>query len=344
MSKRVLGRGLSALLPDNSEEPEQNSTSAGSHSVSDVTEDSTTVSHDWLMESSDGGDSVKSESDNISYVIQVPLSQVRANPFQPRRKFDEERLTELAESIKVHGILQPVVVTKAAEGYRLVVGERRTRAARAAGLETIPAIVREMADQQSLEVALIENLQREDLNPIEEAQAFSYLIHEHGLTHEVLAQRLGCSRPAVSNALRLLQLSDSIREDLENGNLSAGHARAVMAITNERERADAWAKIRDRGMSVRESESFVQGLLAGPMSEVFAVGTAKKGSLSPDWQELIDQLRVHLNADVHIVPKANGKGKVEFRYSNREELDALLELFVEIGEHRGGRRRQVFVD
>lgn len=267
-------------------------------------------------------------------VLEIPLAELRENPLQPRRHFDEDRLAELAESIRVHGVVQPVVVTRAAEGYRLVVGERRCRAARLAGLESIPALVREMADQQILEIALIENLQREDLNPIEEAQAFSYLLREHDLTHEQLGERLGCSRPAITNALRLLSLPDEIRADLEAGLLTPGHARAVLALEEEGRRLAAWREIRSRSMSVRQAEEFVAGLATVRPGRRTARSSTR---LSPDWLEVQDQLQHYLGTEVKIQPKAGGKGRLELHYRDTDELERLVEMLVYLGERHASR-------
>ncbi|MCR5661737.1 MAG: ParB/RepB/Spo0J family partition protein [bacterium] len=294
MSKHGLGKGLSALLPDNSTESSQEK--AG--------------------------------------VAELPLDKIIFNPLQPRKKFAEEALKDLAESIKVHGVVQPVIVTKVPQGYRLVVGERRTRAAKLAGLTAIPAIVRELSDQHILEIALIENIQREDLNPIEEAQAFSHLISEHGLTQEQLSERLGRSRPAVTNSLRLLKLPDEIRKDLESGVLKAGHARAIMGL-DDKTMLMAWKRIREEDMSVRQAEKLAAALKAG--QAVSAKPKHAPPALSADWDELLAQLRSHLNADVRIAPKANGKGRLEFHYSNQDELERLIELFVYLGERESSR-------
>lgn len=267
-------------------------------------------------------------------VLEIPLADLRENPLQPRRHFDEDRLAELAESIRVHGVVQPVVVTRAAEGYRLVVGERRCRAARLAGLQSIPALVRELADQQILEIALIENLQREDLNPIEEAQAFSYLLREHELTHEQLGERLGCSRPAITNALRLLSLPDEIRGDLEAGLLSPGHGRAVLALEEEGRRLSAWREIRARGLSVRQAEELVAGLGVGRNGRKMPRSAPR---LSPDWLEVQDQLQHHLGTEVKILPKAGGKGRLELHYRDADELERLVEMLVYLGERYASR-------
>jgi len=275
------------------------------------------------------------ESAGHQGVLQIPLSEIRENPLQPRRHFDQERLGELADSIRVHGVVQPVVVTRAAEGYRLVVGERRCRAARLAGLEAIPALVRELADQQVLELALIENLQREDLNPLEEAQAFSFLLREHELTHEQLAERLGCSRPAISNSLRLLTLPEEIRADLEAGILSPGHARAVLSLEEDGQRLAAWRILRERGMSVRQAEELVSRLAQEGKSGKKPPRAVE--GLSPDWEEVVDQLQRDLGTEVRIHSKANGRGRLELHYRDRDELERLVELLVYLGEREASR-------
>jgi ParB family chromosome partitioning protein len=257
-----------------------------------------------------------------SAVMMLPLTEVRQNPLQPRRHFDQQKLEELAASIREHGVVQPVVVTREVEGYRLVVGERRFRASRLAGLETIPALVKELAGQQLLEIALIENLQREDLNPIEEAQAFSYLIKEHKLTQEVLARRLGCSRPAVTNSIRLLSLPTTIREDLEAGMLSVGHARALLALRSEGQQQRAWQEFGSRHLSVRQAEEYIRRALAEPTPK------ASEPTLSPDWLLLQQQLGEQLRARVLICPKSKGRGKIELHYRDQVQLETLIEALV----------------
>lgn len=296
MAKNALGKGLSALMGmDNPEAPLQNETAA---------------------------------SDKLG-VVELALEQILQNPLQPRRKFDENKLQELADSIKVHGVVQPVIVNKVPEGYRLVVGERRFRAAKLAGLSHIPAIVRDFADQQMLEVALIENLQREDLNPIETAQAYQYLLKEHNLTHDQLSERLGCSRSAVSNTLRLLALPDEIREDVISGAISSGHARAILSLEEERLRFKAWQIIKADSLSVRQAEKLVTQL-----AQKTGQSPEKRDSqpvLSPEWQETIELLREKLNADVRLSPKAKGKGRLEFYYHSQKELESLLEMLFYMG-------------
>lgn len=255
----------------------------------------------------------------------LPISQIRANPLQPRRRFDQDRLQELADSIQLHGVVQPVVVTREAEGYRLVVGERRWRASRLAGLQEIPALIQEFAPQNLLEVALIENLQRQDLNPVEEARAFQFLLREHKLTQDELARRLGCSRPAVANAIRLLSLPPSILADLEAGVLSAGHARAVLSLDGERNQLRAWHEIREKQLSVRATEELIRKL--------HDQKPARKGkSLAPDWEHIQQQLGQQLNAVVKIRPSSKDKGKIELYYRDQGQLEELMEVLIALTE------------
>ena len=264
---------------------------------------------------------------NAQSILDLPLAEIRANPLQPRQSFDQERLEELAASIKEHGVVQPVVCTREADGYRLVVGERRCRAARLAGLEAIPAIVREMADVELLEVALIENIQREDLNPIEEARAYSYLLSEHNLTQDQLSSRLGRSRPAISNTLRLLALPDPIRREVESGDLSAGHARALLSLDSESQQMRVWAMVTQRALSVRQTEKLVRDI-----QEETKKAAHQQKKLSPDWLQIQDHLTRQLGTHVHIRPGSKGKGKIELDYASTQELERLVELLIYLGE------------
>src|SRR5487761_1756559 len=193
-------------------------------------------------------------------IIEVAPGRVRPNPEQPRRDFDADSLATLAESIRLHGLLQPIVVEPAADGYRLVAGERRLRAARLAGVTRISAILRPASEsgRQALELALSENLLREDLNPLEEAAAYSRLADAFGLSHEAIALRLGRSRPAVTNAIRLLQLPAPLQEEVSAGTLSAGHARALLALHDEQTMMRLGRRVAEQGLSVRETERLVQ--------------------------------------------------------------------------------------
>jgi len=253
-------------------------------------------------------------------VLEVALDRIGRNPSQPRAAFDEAQLGELAASIAVHGVLQPVVVRELADGgYELIAGERRLRAARLAGLERIPAIVRDMDDAgTSLELALIENLQREDLNAIEAARAYRELIDRFGLTHEAVARQVGKSRVAVSNSLRLLELAPETRDAILDGRISEGHGRALAAITIPELQRAALQVVLDRQLSVRQTEELVR-------RRRDARPPAPRQSLSHDLQEVEAHLRGVLATKVGIVRTRRG-GRVVIDFYSDEELDRLYSI------------------
>lgn len=243
------------------------------------------------------------------------------NPEQPRRHFDAEALEELAASIRVHGVLQPVIVRRAGLGrYQLVTGERRLRATVLAGQETIPAIVREFSDADIAEVALVENLQRADLNPLEEAAALQRLLTEFGLTQEELAQRLGKSRPGLANSLRLLQAAPAVREALENGKLTAGHVRALLAVPVAATQEALAARVVEKGLNVRETERLAQQRPAtGPKQ------TGASRPRGPEWRDAEERMGRALGTRVHIRGDER-RGTVEIAFFGREDLERLLEF------------------
>ena len=252
-------------------------------------------------------------------VLQVPLHRIERNPDQPRSAFDETQLGELAASIAVHGVIQPVIVRELADGrYQLVAGERRTRAAKLAGLETIPAIVRDTGDETSLEVALIENLQREDLNAIETALAYRELIDRFGMTHEAVARQVGKSRVAVSNALRLLDLAPETRTAIVDGRISEGHGRALAAITIPELQRAVLAVVLERQLSVRQTEELVR-------RKREEAPDRRSGTLSHDLQDLEAQLRGVLATKVGIVRTRRG-GRLVIDFYSDEELDRLYSI------------------
>jgi ParB family transcriptional regulator, chromosome partitioning protein len=288
MSKKVLGKGIGALLGD------------------------------------EGGDI------DPSSISEVPLSALKPNPQQPRKDFDETALRELADSIRQKGVLQPVLAEASSDGsYLIVAGERRVRAARLAGLERVPVLVRQFSPEEKLEIALIENVQREDLNPIEEALAYRNLMEIAGLNQEQIAARVGKDRSTVANTLRLLKLPEEAQDALEKGRLTPGHARALLALANPADQAVLFKRILDKGISVREAEE---------LSAVFSAGKREGGKSrrseqssttrrDPEVREIEQKLIEKLGTKVNL--KGNGsKGRIEISYYSTDDLERLLEIIL----------------
>lgn len=252
----------------------------------------------------------------------IPVDRIKPNPFQPRKTFDPDALHDLQSSIAEYGVLVPVIVRKRGEGYELVAGERRWRASAALKKPTIPAIVRESDDKDSLEVAIIENLQRENLNPLEEAAGFQHLIDEYAFTQDDVAKHLGKSRPAIANALRLLTLADVIKAMLVDGRLTAGHARALLAAP-ESERVKLAERTVNEGLSVRALER-LSGAVTTPQAETAA---PKLRELSPDEHDFESRLRERFGARVALVRSGKG-GRIEFKFTNDGELIRLGDLLL----------------
>lgn len=254
---------------------------------------------------------------------QLDIDLIAPNPEQPRTHFEPEKLHELAESIREHGIIQPLVVSIDEQGgYRLIAGERRLQAARLAGLETVPVVIREAFDAELLELALIENIQRADLNPVEEAQAYRRLIEEYGLTQEEAARRVGKSRVTVSNALRLLQLEGEIRRSLVAGEISEGHARALLGLPEGRGRVNAWREVVKRKLSVRDTEGFVRRSLADTPATSHTPGaqTARRDAHVADIEQ---RLRRALSTRVSVQPQKRG-AKIVIECYSSEEFDNVV--------------------
>jgi ParB family chromosome partitioning protein len=276
MTKQVLGKGLSALIPVD-----------------------------------------KDLSTNEVHYRAIPLDRIAPNPMQPRQRFDEVRLAELAESVRQNGLVQPLVVRRNGGGYTLVAGERRYRAARIAGLESAPAVIMdELDDARMLELALIENIQREDLNPLELAEAYRRLIEQCGLTQIQLAQKVGRSRAAVANHLRLLTLPDSIKRLIAEGRLTEGHARALLALDNESHMLEMAERIVSSSLTVRDVEQ------AGPQKRKRRLQIKR---VSPALAEMEADLKRRLATAVHIVPGLK-KGRIEIEYYGDEDLGRLWQL------------------
>ena len=282
-----LGRGLSALFSD-TEEAYENATTEGG-----------------------------------SGVTGIPIGELYPNPDQPRKAFDEGALNDLAVSIREHGVINPIVVTRRGDGYMIIAGERRYRAAKLAGLDTVPAIVKEYSEREIQEISLIENLQREDLNPIEAAFGMKKLMEEYSLTQEVLAERLGKSRPAIANTLRLLTLAEEVIALVREGKLSAGHARTLVPVPKEEQAALAEECVK-QGWSVREEERAVKQYLNPP--EVLAREKDKRNALAnAELKHLVERLRTSFRTKVSLIGTEK-KGRIYIDYYTRDDLDRISEI------------------
>ena len=269
------------------------------------------------------GDFTEESQEKTAYQL-LPIYKVEPNPDQPRQDFDEVELQALADSIAEHGVIQPLTVREMSTGYyQIIAGERRWRAARLAQLTEVPAVVMEADDRKAMELALIENLQRQDLNPVEEAQGYDALINRYGMTQEEAAEKVGKSRPAVANALRLLSLSAPVLEKLKNGELTAGHARAILQLKSEKKQVEAAQKIAALGLSVRQAE-----LLCKNMSQ--EVPKKKEIVLEVDYvAECEKNLSKHLGRGVKIV-NGKRKGHFELEFYGQDDLQILLDALMKL--------------
>ncbi|MGM0673788.1 MAG: ParB/RepB/Spo0J family partition protein [Spirochaetota bacterium] len=280
-------------------------------------------------------------------VVLVPLSQLKPNPEQPRKQFSEEHLAELTASVQEKGVIQPILAEESEEGgYLIIAGERRFRAAQRAGLGEVPVLPRQFSREEKLEIALIENLQREDLNPIDEAEAFRGLMEGAGLTQEELAQRLGLNRSTVANGLRLLRLSDELKQDIAEGRLSAGHARAILSVSEEEGRKELVERIRSEGLSVRQAEEAAAKRSAGrsgaggqekrggnarsgdgatDASDDASGGASSGAGKSPELRALEDRLLHALGTKV-VVKGSEQKGRVEIEYYSLDDLERISQI------------------
>lgn len=254
-------------------------------------------------------------------VVQIPLNELRANPYQPRKTFNDDSINELATSIKEHGVIQPIIVRSVLRGYEIIAGERRWRASQVSGLETIPAVVRDFTDQQVTEIALIENIQREDLNAIEIALAYQGLIEQFDLTQEQLSEKVGKSRSHIANFLRLLQLPNDVKEYVSRGTLSMGHARAIVGLEDEQLIRKATQLTLENGWSVRDLEEAIKRMETGK-SKQRKVKAVKK---DPHIHQIESELREQFNTAVEIKDN-NYKGSIQFNYYSKDDLERLLEL------------------
>ncbi|HHW49150.1 MAG TPA: ParB/RepB/Spo0J family partition protein [Clostridiaceae bacterium] len=257
-------------------------------------------------------------------IMEIKINEIEPNTNQPRKSFDDEKLAQLAESIKQHGVVQPIIVKKEGDIYRIVAGERRWRAARIAGLTTIPVIVKDLSNRQIMEVALIENLQREDLNPIEEAEAYNRLIKEYNMTQEEISKTIGKSRSAVANSLRLLNLCDEVIEYLKSGELTSGHARCMVPVEDKEMQIKIARTVIEKQLNVRDTEKLVKKYLTKKTVQ-------KKPKLELEGiMEIEEKFTKIFGTKVKIL-HGNKKGKILIEYYSNEELDRIIELVEKIG-------------
>lgn len=257
----------------------------------------------------------------------MKISDIEPNREQPRKKFDKEALEELADSIRQFGIIQPIVVQKKEDYYEIIAGERRWRAAKLAKLKEVPVVIKEYTKQEVMEIALIENIQRKDLNPIEEALAYKSLIDEYKLKQEELAKRVSKSRAAIANSMRLLRLVDEVQNMLINDEISMGHARALLALDQEDLQLEAARSVVEKGLSVRETEKLVKSIL-NPKQSKLPIPSNDQAV----YDSIATKLREKFGTKVSINNKKGGKGKIEIEYYSKEEFERILEMFEEISE------------
>ena len=256
----------------------------------------------------------------------MKINQVEPNREQPRKHFEEDALLELADSIKQYGVLQPLLVRKRKDYYEIIAGERRWRAAKLAGVKEVPVIIKEYTEQQAVEIALIENIQRENLNPIEEAMAFKKLLTEFNLKQDEVAERVSKSRTAVTNSMRLLKLGEKVQQMIIDDMITTGHARALLAIDDEEQQYLLATKIFDEKLSVRETEKLIKSL-KNPKKQVKVVKTVENAFV---YDDLAEKMKRVLGTKVSISPKGNGKGKIEIEYYSDDELERMFEMITSV--------------
>ena len=314
--KNGLGRGLDALFPDKKTASKENEVKFTAK-LEKKTEPAVKVRN--VKE--------RTEAPRKKKVpMMIKISMVEPNPNQPRKQFDEDALLELSESVKQYGILQPLLVSDKKDYYEIIAGERRWRAAKLAGLKEVPVIVKEFSEQELVEISLIENIQREDLNAVEEAMAYKRLMDEFHLKQDEIADRVGKSRTAVTNSMRLLKLSAKVQQMLIDEMITAGHARAILAVSDMEKQESLAMRVFDEKLSVRETEKLVKAVLAPPKEN-------KPHSYSAEdvaYENLEEKMKSIMGTKVLIHRKKNDKGKIEIEYYSRDELERIIDLFESI--------------
>ena len=314
--KNGLGRGLDALFPDKKTASEENEVKFTAK-VEKKTEPAVKVKN--VKE--------RTETPRQKKVpMMVKISMVEPNQNQPRKQIDEDALLELTESVKQYGILQPLLVSEKKDYYEIIAGERRWRAAKLAGLKEVPVIVKEFSEQELVEISLIENIQREDLNAVEEAMAYKRLMDEFHLKQDEIADRVGKSRTAVTNSMRLLKLSAKVQQMLIDEMITAGHARAILAVSDMEKQESLAMRVFDEKLSVRETEKLVKAVLAPPKEKKSHSYSAEDAA----YENLEEKMKSIMGTKVLIHRKKNDKGKIEIEYYSRDELERIIDLFESI--------------
>ena len=294
--KSGLGKGLDSLIPDHQSEK------TGLHTESE-------------------------ESGSNDGVVMVKISKVEPNKNQPRKQFDEDSLLELADSIKLYGVLQPLLVLDKGNYYEIIAGERRWRAAKLAGIKEIPVLIKEYTEREIVEISLIENIQREDLNPIEEAIAYKRLLEDFNLKQDEIAERVAKSRTAVTNSIRLLKLDEKVQQMLIDEMISTGHARALLAITDSQEQVNLANQVFDEKLSVRETEKLIKKLL----EPAKRVEKKEEPALDAAYEQMEEKMKGIIGTKVTIHRKKKDKGKIEIEYYSQDELERIIDIFESIG-------------
>lgn len=295
MTKKALGRGLNSLIPDIKKDAVEKKTDAAHISRKDI--------------------------------LEIPIDKITSNPFQPRTKFDDAKISELAASIKAQGVIQPLIVRQQKDGYELIAGERRLLACRRLQLSFVPVIVREASDEDSLELALIENIQRDDLNSIDEAKAYEMLMEKHSLTQDAVADKVGKSRAAVANTLRLLKLPDEVQQYLLQGKLSMGQAKPLLSLNDPESQKVMAIRIIAQNLSAREVEHLIS-LKTGEKHHAKKLPKKRNVSASPYVQSMADKLQEKLATKVTITENSKkGTGKIEIEYYSHDDLDRIFHVF-----------------
>lgn len=333
MSKeRRLGRGLEALLGRNFESQADASVTINSHSASDEPYHQDAIAASIYAELTHSPDGQQ----------WLPVIAISANPYQPRTTFDEAEIADLCDSIRTHGFLQPILVRHTEGGFQIIAGERRLRAAQMAGWERVPVQIREVADRQMAELAIVENVQRKDLNAIEKATSFKRYMDEYGCTQEEVASRVSIDRSTVSNLVRLLDLPGEVKQMIAHGDLSAGHARALLPLGDEHEQMEFAKRIQKDAMSVRATEQAVsehiRNVDGGPLSIVDEEGNSRPSPMQPGQhlRDMESQLSLSLGTKVEIKQSAKGRGRITLHFASHEEFERLRSLLIQANAIESG--------